>query len=79
MTCYFSVKDSKNESKIKITLEIKNTSVKKWRTETFVPECKCSFLRLYRHLVNQCRNTPTVNGSISPVLSPNPWVLRVPL
>lgn len=52
-----SMKDRKSESKRKVTLKMKNASVKKWRTKTFAPEWECLFLRLYRHLVNQHRNT----------------------
>ena len=49
--------------------------VRNWRAETFAPEGEGLFLRLYRHLVNQPRSTPTARGRVSMVLlSPNPLV-----
>ena len=74
MTRNFSVKGSKNETKRKATLEMKNMLVRNWRAETFAPEGEGLFLRLYHHLVNQPRSTPTARGRVSMVLSLNPLV-----
>ena len=73
MTRIFSVKGSKNETKRKATLEMKNMLVRNWRAETFAPE-EGLFLGLYRHLGNQPRSTATAGSRVSMVLSPNPLV-----
>lgn len=70
----FGVKGSKNGTKRKATLEMKNILVRNWRAETFAAEGEGLFLRLCRHLVNQPRSTPTTGGRVSIVLSPNSLV-----